>query len=116
MATTRLGRGLCVIEDRGLPADAETAAPVFAELLRLWQPRHASWTTDDIRLLGRRRGLGAGRPRLGMLTWVRDDIPSPFVGGEQKPLGNGTLYRFGDSLDEMTEDVADRVVKSSVAS
>lgn len=51
-----------------------------------------------------------------MLTWVRDDIHSPFVGGEQKPLGNGTLYRFGDSLDEMTEDVADRVVKSPAAS
>lgn len=106
-------RGVCVIEHPGLPATADGAWPLLDELIRIWRPRHATVTTDDLRMVGRRHGLGAGLPRLGMLTWIRDGVESPFTGGDTTHVHGGTLYRFGECLEDITEEVAGALLPSA---
>lgn len=102
--------GHTFIEREGLPTGADDAWSLLEEQILLWGPRSATWGNKDMRKIGRRHGLGPGLPRLGMLTWIRDGVESPFTGGDTTHVHGGTLYRFGDRLEDVTQAVAERAL------
>lgn len=102
--------GNCLIKVPGLPASADEAWPIMRELIDIWHPAWGTWATSDIRALGREAGLPRGRPPLGLLTWVRADIMSPFIGVGAVTVDGGTLYRFGDHVDDVSEATARAVI------
>ena len=107
--TDRTWRGHALLKHPDLPTAADEAWPVLQEMIRIWRPETATWTTGKVRMLGIRAGLTAGQPHLGVLTWVRDGTRAPFTGGDTLRTDGGTLYRFAQDLNEMTADMANRV-------
>lgn len=106
-------RGSAILEHPDLPATAEEAWPLLQEMIRIWGPQTASWTTSKVRKFGIRAGLSVAQPHFGLLTWVRDGTESPFVGGDTLRTNGGTLYRFGDDLADLTSETAAQVIRSS---
>lgn len=99
------------VEHPNLPATDDAAWPLMHELITIWAPDTATWTTDDIALRGHRAGLTASGIQLGALTWIRDGIPSPFTGCEAAPIAGGTLYRLGHTPDDVTADVIEQALR-----
>lgn len=106
-------RGNALLKHPQLPTNADDAWPVLQEMIRVWQPETASWTTGMVRMLGLREGLTAAQPHLGVLTWVRDGTSAPFTGGDPVRTDGGTLYRFAQDLDSMTAEMAKAVISLS---
>lgn len=101
--TDRTWRGSCTFSVPGLPTHAAEATPLLRELIEIWQPEWATWSSTHARELGRDLGLSRG-PRLGLLTWVRSDLISPFAGAGAVSVDGGTLYTFADELDDITQE------------
>lgn len=98
-------RGVCLVEARSpLTTDPDQALELFSEFVRLWNPRWATWTTNDIRDQGFEAGLKVREPHLGWLTWVREDQPDPFASAGTE-LHTGTLHRFGEQVEEITAPI-----------